>query len=95
MPEPVGGWCLQFSFVASLRIGMKNQDITRLQTFLGQDSLLYPENLVTGYFGALTKQAVIRFQEKYANEILTPLGLSRGTGFVGPATLKKLNELVK
>lgn len=84
-----------YSFGTSLRVGMKNQDVTRLQAFLGQNPLLYPEGLVTGYFGTLTRQAVIRFQEKYASEILQPLGLSGGTGFVGSATLKKLNELVK
>jgi peptidoglycan hydrolase-like protein with peptidoglycan-binding domain len=83
------------SFVAPLRIGVKNQDVTKLQIFLARDPSLYPEGLVTGYFGPLTKQAVIRFQEKYTDEILKPLALSHGTGFVGSATLKKLNELVK
>lgn len=83
------------SFMIPLRFGMSNSDVTRLQTLLAQDPSLYPEGLVTGYFGTLTRQAVIRFQEKYAREMLQPLGLKRGTGFVGSATLRKLNELVK
>ncbi len=83
------------TFTTFLRVGMNNQDVTKLQTFLSRDTSLYPEGLVTGYFGPLTEQAAIRFQEKYANEILKPLGLNHGTGIVGSATLRKLNELVK
>ena len=45
------------------------------------------------YFGESTAAAVTGFQEKYKNEILTPSGLQRGTGYVGPATRKKLNQL--
>ena len=55
---------------------------------------IYPEGLVTGNFLNLTRAAVIRFQEKYAAEILTPLGLEKGTGFVGPSTRAKINELM-
>jgi peptidoglycan hydrolase-like protein with peptidoglycan-binding domain len=54
---------------------------------------LYPEGLVTGYFGAATKRAVIRFQEKYAADILKPWGLARGTGIVAKTTAAKLCEM--
>lgn len=77
----------------NLRQGNSGDDVKTLQTFLFGAGL-YPEGLVTGYFGSLTKRAVIRFQEKYASEILTPVGLARGTGFVGPSTRKKMNELL-
>ena len=58
----------------------------------GQD--VYPEGLVTGNFLSLTKAAVIRFQEKYAPEILAPLGLEKGTGYVGLMTRNKINSLI-
>jgi beta-mannanase/peptidoglycan hydrolase-like protein with peptidoglycan-binding domain len=47
----------------------------------------------TSYFGQRTKTAVIAFQEKYASEILTPVGLTKGTGYVGAQTRKKLEQL--
>ncbi len=74
---------------------MTNQAVSCLQRFLkDQGSDIYPEGLVTGYFGSLTQSAVIRFQEKYSSEILLPLGLSSGTGYVGPSTRAKINEMI-
>ena len=56
---------------------------------------IYPQAIVSGFFGQMTQSAVIRFQEKYAAEILSPLGYQKGTGFVGPSTLAKINQLLK
>ncbi|MFH1841407.1 MAG: peptidoglycan-binding domain-containing protein [Candidatus Nealsonbacteria bacterium] len=80
----------------NLYSGMHNDSQVRcLQEFLkSQGSEIYPEGLVTGNFLALTQQAVIRFQEKYSAEILTPLGLKKGTGYVGLRTRLKINELL-
>lgn len=39
--------------------------------------------------------AVTGFQEKYRDEILTPVGLKYGTGYVGPSTRRKLNQLYR
>lgn len=44
-------------------------------------------------YGEGTARAIKEFQEKYASEILAPLGLSAGTGYTGKATIAKLNEL--
>ena len=46
----------------------------------------------TGYFGSITREAVISYQEKYAPEILEPLGLNKGTGFVGSSTRLHLEK---
>ncbi len=64
-----------------------------LQQCLAKDKAVYPEGIISGYFGRQTKEAVIRFQEKYAKDILVPSGLKSGNGKVGPATRAKLNEL--
>jgi peptidoglycan hydrolase-like protein with peptidoglycan-binding domain len=72
-----------------------NNSVKCLQEFLkNQGAGIYPEGLITGNFGSLTKQAVIRFQEKYTAEILTPVGLSSGTGYVGEKTRQKINQML-
>lgn len=60
---------------------------------MAKDPEIYPEGEVTGYFGNKTKEAVVKFQEKYKEEILQPSGLQSGTGEVLKSTQKKLNEL--
>ncbi len=65
-----------------------------MQEFLASQKDIYPEGLITGFFGTLTQKAVIRFQEKYSSEILIPLGLTSGTGFVGPSTRAKINQII-
>ena len=72
-------------FTRELEFGMHGDDITALQLFLAKDKTLYPEGLITGYFGSLTRSAVRRFQARY--------GIKQ-VGRVGPITLEKLNELI-
>jgi peptidoglycan hydrolase-like protein with peptidoglycan-binding domain len=61
---------------------MSGPDVSALQTFLAADATLYPQGLVTGYYGFLTKAAVSNFQAR--NNIPT-------VGRVGPMTLPVLN----
>ena len=56
-------------------------ETTELQKFLKQYPSIYPEGLVTGYFGRLTEAAVSRFQTQYGIQV---------TGQVGPQTRAKL-----
>ncbi len=92
--EPISISCQRFE--ENLFYGLRNDDSTYcLQQFLkSQGSEIYPEGLVTGNFLSLTRAAVIRFQEKYADEVLIPLELEKGTGFVGIKTRAKINELL-
>ncbi|KKW23817.1 MAG: NLP/P60 protein [Candidatus Kaiserbacteria bacterium GW2011_GWC2_52_8b] len=64
--------------------GMTNSDVSALQTFLAKDSSIYPEGLVTGFFGPLTEAAVIRYQTAHG---ISPVGR------VGPVTLASINGL--
>jgi len=69
-----------------LYFGVVGGEVSCLQQFLKNQGVdIYPEGLVTGNFGNLTRQAVIKFQTKY--------GIS-GTGFVGPITRIKINQLL-
>lgn len=79
----------------NLYFGLRNnEEVSCLQEFLKTEGI-YPEGLVTGNFLSLTQAAVVRFQEKYSSEILAPLGLQQGTGYVGPSTRAKINQLIR
>lgn len=45
--------------------GMTDEDVAKIQEILATDPSLYPEGLVTGYFGPLTRKALMRFQERH------------------------------
>jgi peptidoglycan hydrolase-like protein with peptidoglycan-binding domain len=74
----------------ALRFGSRGEDVRVLQEFLASDPAIYPQRLVTGYFGRFTRLAVIRFQQKYN----TPQ-LQTERGIVGPYTLIKLDEMLE
>ncbi len=82
-----------FEFKSDLKQGNRGKEVEELQRCLAKDSEVYPDGTVSGYFGEKTKEAVIRFQEKYAEEILEPWGFDTGTGMVSETTRKKLNEI--
>ncbi len=80
-------------FTSTLTSGSKGKTVEYLQECLSGLEGIYPDAEITGFFGAKTKEAVIKFQEKYADEILKPAGLTSGNGRVGPSTRKKLNDV--
>jgi hypothetical protein len=75
------------SLNSNLYLGMtSNGDVKCLQGFLkNQGASIYPEGLVTGNFGSLTKNAVVKFQAKY--------NIAQ-TGFVGEITRAKINQIL-
>lgn len=91
---------LAFTFTTNLKQGSRGTEVSNLQKILNMS----PDTQVaktgpgspgneTVTFGSATKAAVIRFQNKYAKEVLAPVSLTKGTGFVGSFTLKKLSAL--
>ncbi|MFY9461691.1 MAG: peptidoglycan-binding domain-containing protein [Candidatus Sungiibacteriota bacterium] len=76
------------SFDRDLFLGMKGTEVSALQQFLkAQGPAIYPEGLVTGYFGALTQGAVKKFQAAHK---ITPVA-----GYFGPKTRKAANDLLR
>ncbi len=65
--------------------GVRGDDVELLQEILATDPDIYPEGLVTGYFGPLTYAAVKKFQAVAGIEQV---------GRVGPKTMSKINELL-
>lgn len=84
---------ITFLFKNNLKYGNKGVEVIELQKCLSKDKEIYPDGKITGDFGNETKKAIIRFQEKYAEEILLPAGLKKGTGEVKSLTKKKLNQI--
>lgn len=71
--------------VNTLRKGMAGEAVRILQQFLAKDKQIYPDGLVTGYFGSLTEAAVKRFQTMNGIEVI---------GIVGPKTRAKINQVL-
>jgi hypothetical protein len=76
-----------FSFSRNLGVGNRGQDVENLQCILGIGT-------PTGYFGPITKQALTDFQNAHVSEILAPVGLSAGTGYMGESTRTYLNTQI-
>ena len=71
---------------------LSTADAQGLQIALANAGLWSSGTSITAYNDAVAS-AVSGFQEKYAAQILTPNGLSYGTGFVGASTRTELNSL--
>ncbi len=69
-----------------LRRGMSGDEVKDLQEFLADDSDVYPEGLITGFFGPMTENAVRKFQKKHNIESI---------GEVGPKTRARIHELLE
>lgn len=80
-------------FKRDLKKGSQGKDVINLQGCLAKDPQVYPEGEITGSFGEKTREAIIRFQEKYYEDILEPWGFTKGTGIVSKTTRAKLNEV--
>ncbi len=75
----------QLRLERQLVAGSRGEDVRLLQELLASDPDIYPEGLITGYFGPLTSRAVARIQAR--------VGLEQ-VGVVGPQTLERINQLL-
>ena len=81
-----------FQFNKNLTSGSRlDPDVKELQKCLAKE--VAPDLEASGLFGAGTKDAVNKFQEKYRADILDPNGLAAPTGDVKQATREKLNAV--
>jgi hypothetical protein len=85
-------WCHDFN--VNLKMGDSGYEVSNLYSALFKNGLVEERSSnFTNNFDEYVASAVSGFQEKYRDEILTPVGLKHGTGFVGKLTRAKLNKL--
>lgn len=90
---------VQCDFTRNLSQGASGEDVRCLQRYLNAAGFTVAATgagsagAETTFFGSLTRAAAIRWQEFYAAQVLTPLGLAAGTGFWGPASRAHYNAL--
>ncbi len=88
--------CSTISYPQSvITYGKKNNvnDVKLLQVFLNTfEGAQLP---VTGVYSKADYAATVSFQEKYAQDILTPQGLKKGTGMAGKATISKMRAVCR
>ena len=70
---------------SQLGFGATGNEVIKLQTFLASNQHLYPSGIISGYYGNLTRNAVMQFQLYYGIPAI---------GRVGPMTLAKMNEAI-
>jgi peptidoglycan hydrolase-like protein with peptidoglycan-binding domain/chitodextrinase len=76
----------------NLSFGMSGADISVLQQLLTNEGV-YPQAIISGYYGALTEAAVQRFQAKYGI-VSSGDPSSTGYGAIGPRTRSKINSML-
>lgn len=77
-------WQSRGGFSQTLARGGLGTDVRLIQTSLATDPTIYPEGVVSGYFGQLTQNALLRFQDQYYLAL---------TGMFDVATRETLNQI--
>ncbi|MEK7137500.1 MAG: peptidoglycan-binding domain-containing protein, partial [Patescibacteria group bacterium] len=74
----------ELRFARSLARGMSGDDVRDLQELLAQDSSIFSIDLITGFFGPKTEEALRKFQKKFGIESI---------GIFGPKTQARILAL--
>ena len=97
-----GNAACPYTWSRNLTIGSTGDDVRQLQRFLNGNPRTRVASSGAGapgnessYYGPITASAVSKFQELHAAQILTPLGLSRGTGGFYTSTRNQANNLCR
>ena len=87
-----------FTFTRSLKVGSIGTDVKELQKILNAEGFIIAASgsgsvgNESTYFGPATRAALMKYQNFYRSDILTPNGMTTGTGFFGSATMKFMNR---
>jgi peptidoglycan hydrolase-like protein with peptidoglycan-binding domain len=81
--------CMSLS--GTLSYGSEGEDVTKLQQFLAKDKSVYPQGLVTGFYGHATEDAVQRYQAAHGI-VASGTPNTTGYGLVGPHTRGELER---
>lgn len=82
---------IEYNFTRNLKNGMQGEDVRMLQKILVLEGCLQIKE-PTIYYRGMTEAAVKKLQEKYATQILKPLGLKQGTGMFYNSTRAFINK---
>ncbi len=80
-------WCHDFN--KNLSAGVSSEEVASLHTVLEKEGFdIFDEEKANKEFDESTASAISGLQQKYASEILTPLGLKYGTGILEEKQIK-------
>ena len=71
---------------ANITEGTTDEDVKKIQEILASDPTIYPQGIISGYYGPLTREALKRFQSKFDLEV---------TGTITDETQKALETLLE
>lgn len=89
-----GGGASCHDFSSNLKIGDQSDEVSTLLTYLVKNGVASERS--SNFSNAYDEQMasyVTAFQEKYVSEVLNPVALTHGTGYLGARTRAKLNQL--
>lgn len=99
-PDTIKSLSNRFSFTKTLRKGMRDPQVKKLQEFLNTHGFKIATTgpgspgKETDYFSTRTFNALVKFQESYKEVILGPQSFPRGTGIFGTYSKNQANKIL-